>query len=90
MPNQIDDATATKRLQRVIELHKEHQDEHMAKLVGQTVEVLFEELKPNGEVFGFSDNYIQVFVEGSEELLGKVTKVKITKASRTSLKGEVV
>jgi tRNA-2-methylthio-N6-dimethylallyladenosine synthase len=90
MPNQIDDITATKRLQRVIELHKEHQDEHMQKLVGQNMEVLFEELKPNGEVFGFSDNYIQVFVEGSEELLGKIVKVKITKASRTSLKGEVV
>lgn len=90
MPNQIDDATATKRLQRVIELHKEHQDEHMAKLVGQTLEVLFEELKPNGEVFGFSDNYIQVFVNGSEELLGKIVKVKVTSASRTSLKGEVV
>jgi len=90
MPNQIDDATATKRLQRVIELHKEHQDEHMAKLVGQTLEVLFEELKPNGEVFGFSDNYIQVFVNGSEELLGEIVKVKVTSASRTSLKGEVV
>jgi tRNA-2-methylthio-N6-dimethylallyladenosine synthase len=90
MPNQIDDETATKRLQRVIELHKEHQDEHMAKLVGQTMEVFFEELKPNGEIFGFSDNYIQVFVNGSEELLGKIVKVKITKASRTSLKGKVV
>lgn len=90
MPNQIDDETATKRLQRVIELHKEHQDEHMEKLVGQTLEVLFEELKPNGEVFGFSDNYVQVFVNGSEELLGKIVKVKITNASRTSLKGVVV
>ena len=90
MENQIDDKTATKRLQRVIELHKEHQDEHMSKLVGQTLEVLFEELKPNGEVFGFSDNYIQVFVNGSEELLGKIVKVKVTSASRTSLKAEVV
>jgi len=90
MPNQVEDAVSTKRLQRVIELHKEHQDEHMAKMTGQTLEVLFEELKPNGEVFGFSDNYVQVFVEGSEELLGKIAKVKVTSASRTSLKGVVV
>ena len=90
MPNQIDDATATKRLQQVIELHKKHQDEHMEKLVDKTVQVLFEELKPNGEVFGFSDNYNQVYVKGSEELLGKIYDVKITHTSRTSLQGVVI
>lgn len=90
MPNQIDDETATKRLQEVIDLHKKHQDDHMDEYVGKTMKVLFEELKPNGEIFGFSDNYCQVYVKGSEELLGKIVDVKITKASRTSLKGEVL
>jgi len=90
MPGQIDDAVGTKRLQEVIDLHKSHQDEHMAKYVGTTMKVMFEDLKPNGEIFGFSDNYCQVFVTGSEELLGKIVDVKITKASRTSLKGEIV
>lgn len=90
MPNQVDDKVGTKRLQELIELHKSHQDEHMAKYVGSTMKVMFEDLKPNGEIFGFSDNYCQVFVTGSEELLGKIVDVKITKASRTSLKGEVV
>ena len=90
MPNQVDDKVATKRLQEVIDLHKSHQDELNASYVGSTMEVLFEDLKPNGEIFGFSDNYSQVFVEGSEELLGEIKKVKIISASRTSLKGEVV
>jgi len=89
-PNQIDDKVGSARLQELIELHKTHQDEHMKKYVGTTMQVLFEDLKPNGEIFGFSDNYCQVFVKGSEELLGKIVDVKITKASRTSLKGEVV
>jgi tRNA-2-methylthio-N6-dimethylallyladenosine synthase len=31
-----------------------------------------------------------VFTKGSDELLGKFVNVKITDASRTSLKGEVV
>ena len=90
LPNQIDDKIASKRLQEVIELHKTHQDEHMAKYVGSTMEVLFEDLKPNGEIFGFSDNYCQVFVKGSEELLGQLVKVKIIKANRTSLTGIVI
>ena len=90
MPGQIEDKVATKRLQEVIDLHKSHQDEHMEKYLGTTMKVMFEDLKPNGEIFGFSDNYCQVFVTGSEELLGQIVDVKITKANRTSLKGEVV
>jgi len=90
MENQVDDEIASKRLQQVIELHKTHQDEHMAKYLGKTVEVLFEDLKPNGEIFGFTDNYTQVFIQGSEELLGKIVPVKIVKANRTSLLGEIV
>lgn len=90
MPDQVDDAIGSRRLQEVIDLHKSHQDEQMKQYVGSTMKVLFEELKPNGEIFGFSDNYCQVYVTGSEELLGKIVDVKITKASRTSLKGEVL
>ncbi|MEA2049793.1 MAG: tRNA (N6-isopentenyl adenosine(37)-C2)-methylthiotransferase MiaB [Campylobacterota bacterium] len=90
MPNQVPNEIASSRLEQVINLHKTHQDEAMSKYDGKTLKVLFEELKPNGEVFGFSDNYIQVFTKGSEELLGKIVDVKITKVNRTSLKGEVV
>ena len=90
LPNQIEDKVSSKRLQDVIELHKSHQDEHMVKYLGSTMKVLFEDLKPNGEIFGFSDNYVQVFVEGSEELLGQIVDVEIIKTNRTSLKGKVV
>ena len=90
LPNQIEDKVSSKRLQEVIELHKSHQDEHMAKYMGSTMKVLFEDLKPNGEIFGFSDNYVQVFVQGSEELLGQIVDVEIIQTNRTSLKGKVV
>lgn len=46
--------------------------------------------KPNGEVSGYTDNYFLVFTKGSDELLGKFVNVKITSATRTSLKGEIV
>jgi len=87
---EIDDEIATKRLMEVIELHKKHQSELMEKNIGKNVTVLFESLKPNGEVSGFTDNYCQVFVKGSDELLGKLVDVKVTDATRTSLKGKVI
>ncbi|MEA3289248.1 MAG: tRNA (N6-isopentenyl adenosine(37)-C2)-methylthiotransferase MiaB [Campylobacterota bacterium] len=86
----VPDDIAGKRLDKVIALHKQHQDEHMAKYMDKTVKVMFEDLKSNGEIFGFTDNYIPVYVKGSEELLGKIKAVKIIKANRTSLKGEVL
>ena len=87
---QVPSEIGSERLTDLIELHKTHQDELMAAQVGSIHKVYFEDLKPNGEIMGFSDNYLQIFVTGSEELLGKIVDVKITKASRTSLKGEVI
>ncbi len=87
---EIEDEIGSARLIEVIELHKLHQSELMDSNIGKTVEVLFESLKPNGEIAGFTDNYCQVSVKGSDELLGQIVKVKITDATRTALKGEVV
>jgi tRNA-2-methylthio-N6-dimethylallyladenosine synthase len=87
---QIDSELGTSRLNELIELHKTHQDYHMDKLVGQIHKVYFEDLKPNAEIMGFSDNGMQVFVDGSEELLGQIVDVKITQNTRTSVKGVVI
>ncbi|NQY21693.1 MAG: tRNA (N6-isopentenyl adenosine(37)-C2)-methylthiotransferase MiaB [Campylobacteraceae bacterium] len=86
---EVDDKIASKRLTDLIDLHKEHQSELLARNVGKTIEVFFEDLKSNGEVAGLSDNSLLVFVQGSDELLGKFVNVKIISASRTALKGEI-
>jgi tRNA-2-methylthio-N6-dimethylallyladenosine synthase len=88
--NQVDKQVANKRLQTLIELHKIHQKQLMDQNQNKIMEVYFEELKSNGEVFGYSNNFIQVFVKGSEELLGQIKKVKITQAFRTKLVGEII
>ncbi len=90
MTDVISDEIATKRLTQVIELHKLHQSEHMEKNIGKVMSVFFEDLKPNSEIMGFSNNGVQVFVEGSEELLGQIIDVKIISNSRTSLKGIII
>ncbi len=87
---ELSDEIGSKRLTEVIELHKRHQTELMDANIGKVVKVFFESLKPNGEVSGFTDNFCQVFVKGSDELLGRFVDVKIIDATRTILKGEVV
>ncbi|KAB7886381.1 tRNA (N6-isopentenyl adenosine(37)-C2)-methylthiotransferase MiaB [Poseidonibacter ostreae] len=86
----VPDKIGSARLIELIELHKRHLEAIMPTYVGQTFSVLVESLKANGEVCGFTDNYLQVFTKGSDELLGKFVNVKITSNSRTSLKGEIV
>jgi tRNA-2-methylthio-N6-dimethylallyladenosine synthase len=87
---QIDNTLAGERLTRLQKRHTEILDEIMDAQLGSVHEVYFDELKPNGRVSGRSDDGKLVFVEGSEELLGKIIKVKIMKTSRGALDGVIV
>ncbi|MGJ0335933.1 tRNA (N6-isopentenyl adenosine(37)-C2)-methylthiotransferase MiaB [Aliarcobacter cryaerophilus] len=87
---EIEDSIGSARLDELIELHKRYLENSMPNMIGKTVNILVESLKPNGEVSGYTDNYFLVFTKGSDELLGKFVNVKITGATRTSLKGEIV
>ncbi|MGJ0355506.1 tRNA (N6-isopentenyl adenosine(37)-C2)-methylthiotransferase MiaB [Aliarcobacter cryaerophilus] len=87
---EIEDSIGSARLDELIELHKRYLENSMPNMIGKTVNVLVESLKPSGEVSGYTDNYFLVFTKGSDELLGKFINVKITSATRTSLKGEIV
>jgi len=87
---EVPDEIGSKRLIDLIELHKRHLEFIMPTYVGETLNVLVESLKPNGEICGFTDNYLQVFAKGSDELLGKFVNIKIISNTRTSLKGEIV
>ena len=87
---EIEDSIGSARLDELIELHKRYLENSMPNMIGKTVNVLVESLKPNGEVSGYTDNYFLVFTKGSDELLGKFINVKITSVTRTALKGEIV
>lgn len=85
--NAIPDEIASARLSRLQERHLEMLKTQMDAELGRVHAVYFDELKPNGRIAGRSDDGKLVFVEGSEELLGKIVDVKITKTSRTALDG---
>jgi len=89
-PDQVDPMIAAERLTRLQTRHTQILDEIMDAQLGQEHYVYFDELKPNGRVAGRSDDGKLVFAEGSEELLGQIKKVRITKTSRGALDGIVL
>jgi len=88
--DQIDNTLSGERLTRLQTRHTEILDEIMDAQLGTVHSVYFDELKSNGRVSGRTDDGKLVFVEGSEELLGQIVDVKITKTSRGALDGVLV
>jgi len=88
--NQIDNTLAGARLTRLQARHTEIIDEIMDTQMGVIHKVYFDELKANGRVSGRSDDGKLFFVEGSEELLGQIVDVKVTKTSRGALDGVLI
>jgi len=87
---QVPEEVASERLRILQARHDVIVDELMAAQEGRTVEVYFEELRPGGRVAGRAADGRLVSVEGSEELLGRILPVRITRAQRRSLEGEAL
>ena len=88
--NQVAPEVAKRRLSTLQSRHDEIVDELMHQQLGKKVSVYFEELKSNGRVAGRALDGRLVLVEGSEESLGKILDVKITKSFRRYLEGEIL
>jgi tRNA-2-methylthio-N6-dimethylallyladenosine synthase len=88
--NQVPNDIASSRLTRLQKRHTQIVDEIMGSQMGKIHQVYFDELKSGGKVSGRADDGKLFFVEGSEELLGKILPVKVTKVSRGALDGVIV
>ena len=88
--NVITGEVASERLLRLQTLQESIVDDVMSAQVGKIHEVYFELLRSDGFISGRSDNNFLVKVEGSEELLGQIKKVKIIASARMSLTGELL
>jgi len=88
--NTVDPDIASQRLTKLQELHTKYLDEKMASNMGKIYEVYFEDLNSDGYISGRSDNNLVIKAKGSEELLGKFKKVKITSIGRSILSGEII
>ena len=87
--NQIPNDIAGARLTKLQARHTEILDEVMDAQMDKEHMVYFDELKADGKVSGRSDDGKLFYVQGSEELLGQILNVKVTKVSRGALNGTV-
>ena len=87
--NQISNELSGARLTKLQARHTEILDEIMDAQMGLEHKVYFDELKSGGRISGRSDDGKLFFVQGSEELLGQIVKVKVNKTSRGALEGIV-
>jgi len=86
---QISNDVSGARLTKLQARHTEILDEIMDAQMDAEHMVYFDELKTGGKISGRSDDGKLFFIKGSEELLGKIVKVKVTKVSRGALEGTV-
>ena len=91
MPGRIDPALATERIERLIALQEEMTQRRFAEMIGRTESVLVTGTSKRNEnqITGKTSRNISVNFEGSPDLVGKSVPVKITAASKTTMKGQI-
>ena len=88
MPGQHNNATKEDRSRRAIAVAQEMSLSYRNALIGQTLEVLFEEA--DGEFYaGHAPNYVKVYAPG-RELHNELLPVRITEVYLDGVKGEIV
>jgi len=76
MPNQVDEKVKHERVNKLIQLSHQLNDEYAKSQIGKTLRVLFEK-EENGYYIGHGDNYLLVKVQSDSELIGKIKNVII-------------
>ena len=91
MKNQIPEEVKTKRLMKLQALLLKQQKAFNEATVGKEFDVLLTEKgKAKGQLLGYSPYMQGTVVKAPAKMLGEIVKVKITGASATALKGEIV
>jgi threonylcarbamoyladenosine tRNA methylthiotransferase MtaB len=94
MDEQVDEEVKNERVHKLIDLSEKMQLAYAEQYVGQVLDVIperdYKGAPGTGLVMGYTDNYIQVVFNGSESLIGKLCRVKITEAGVNECHGKLV
>ncbi|OKL38153.1 tRNA (N(6)-L-threonylcarbamoyladenosine(37)-C(2))-methylthiotransferase MtaB [Domibacillus mangrovi] len=93
MDDQVDEEIKNGRVHKLIALSDQLAKEYAAEFENEVLEVIPEEpFTEGGEGLysGYTDNYMKVVFPATEEMVGKIVKVKITKAGYPYNEGQFV
>lgn len=94
MDNQVDEDVKNERVHRLITLNDQLAVEYASRFESGVLEIIPEEAykldSASNLVEGYTDNYLKVVIPGSEDLIGKLVRVKITKAGYPYNEGQFV
>ncbi|MBI6871719.1 tRNA (N(6)-L-threonylcarbamoyladenosine(37)-C(2))-methylthiotransferase MtaB [Clostridium aciditolerans] len=92
MKEQINGNLKDERSSKLIELDAKLEEQFMNKLIGKTMDVLYEQ-RYNGEEFsyeGYTPNYIKVVSKSSDDIEGRIVKTKLTEVKKEFIIGELI
>ena len=94
MEDQVDEEVKNERVHRLIALNDQLAKEYASRFEGEVLDVIPEERfkeSENGNLYvGYTTNYLKVIFEANEDMVGKLVKVKITKAGYPYNEGQFV
>lgn len=94
MEDQVEDEEKHRRVHELIDLSERMQLEYAQPFIGQVLDIIPERSqksdKNDGFMIGYSDNYIHVRFEGSEDLVGQLCKVMLVEAGVNGCRGQLV
>src|SRR3954447_15870583 len=94
MEDQVDEEVKNERVHRLISLSDQLAKEYASQFESEVLDVIPEEVSKDeansGFLIGYTDNYMKVVFSASEDLIGKIVKLKITKAGYPYNRGQFV
>ncbi|PWK08396.1 tRNA (N(6)-L-threonylcarbamoyladenosine(37)-C(2))-methylthiotransferase MtaB [Tumebacillus permanentifrigoris] len=88
--DQLTEREKEARVTRLINLANTLQVKYSTRFLGEVLEVIPEEREENGQLIGYTDNYIKVVFDGGDELLGEVVAVRLDAAGPQVSQGTFV
>lgn len=94
MDDQVDEEVKNERVHRLIALSDQLAKEYASQFENEVLEVIpeehFKEDPESGLYEGYTDNYLKVVFKATEDMIGKIVKVKINKAGYPYNEGQFV